>query len=193
MPYKNGNDWYDTLPAPLREVLEGCIIYDDYYSGILGYALVPSPHEEGHPKHAVLIYSRWKSIHELAEAFEADMRERAKDDIVVNAPEDDPGPITERAFEDADEFFQFNVEGGWLGAKTPLILDDNPFPAEELALDTDDRDGFVGLATRCGDLLYAVYELGKAPGAEITLVHPVDGEIDVSTLELTRIPCDQNA
>lgn len=193
--FKTGNDWYESLPESVQRVLEGTIIYDDYYSAIKGYALVDATY--------VLLYDRDAAIDDLADDIEKTLREEAKDTPVINAPADDPGDIASEAYTQAAEFFSFNVEGGWLGCKTPLIMIDpehfdwgyrkwpkglNWLPKLIKMFRRWPPYGLVGVATRCSDIEYAVFRKGTAPRKRTIRIENMCGDIlDARIIEMEKL------
>ena len=165
--YKDGNDWWESLPEPHKSALEGTIIYDGYYDAILGYTELHGV--------TVLLYSREKCIEELAAEFS----------------DNSDNPYT-----DAIEFFDYNVVGGWLGEHTPLILSDE-YPMEDMPITQNIRRGFIGYATRCSDMEYAIFEQDSELPQHCSKIHmPVNPywepePFDTIGLKLTRMPKDE--
>jgi len=194
--YKNGNEWYEAIPDEhIKRILDGIVIYDGYYSAILGYTFVPDPHGDGkQPKdHPALVYSRTLAIKELAAEYLVDLQERDKDTPVFNAPDDDPGQLVNQAHEDAEEFFGFNVEGGWIGPSTPIIVSDGAF--QELDKVRLWWPGFLGLGARCSDYGHAMFE-AKAGDTRKTLywMDSENGLMEANVLRVYPIPgCSMTA
>lgn len=169
MTFKTGNDWWKHQSAPIRRALTGAVIYDAYYDAILGTVTLQTATEL---PVTVLLYSTHKSIEEL---------ER---DVRTCDPSDD-NPWTT-----ALEYWEFNVAGGWIGDRTPLLLND---------MGTEDRysneylrrcnPGFVGFATRCSDKTYAVFDTESLPG--VLNVESAKDDISIpynNMVTLRRIP-----
>ena len=170
MTYKTGRDWWMHQSAPIKKLLTGAIVYDAYYDAILGVAILP--------KGPVLVYSTRMSIDELAK------------DMKTSDPNED-NPYTM-----ALEYWDFNVAGGWIGDRTPLLLDDlSDTEVESNALIREHNPGFMGFATRCSDRTYAVMEdIGRPNDAELTLpIYTNNGPQDIiipflDMISMRRIP-----
>ena len=177
--------------GPVMRALAGAVIYDGYYTAILGYVQMPSGHN-------VLVYDRDRAVAELAKDFRADIVHSRATVGVVNAEPDDPDPATEQAYEEAEDFFSFNVEGGWLGPYTPLILsrmpghgfDEFPTTCSPRVDEAWLKRWALGVASRCGDTIYVVLRPGVPRHADVLeLVTPNDYDkawLTMLTLKSTR-------
>lgn len=193
MTFKTGNDWYDTLPPGHKKALEGSVIYDDYYDAIIGYTQARSEH--GAVTAHALVYSRAKCIECLIKEF---LNQGDKATVgVVTAPADDPDPAYESARDDAIEFFDFNVAGGWVGPSTPFILADEVDP-ETMANMRKYVPGFVGYVERCSEASRGLVEAQYDRGSFMNFVMPPDDsdraneELVIPMLALVRLygtPC----
>jgi hypothetical protein len=87
----------------MAEFDEDLITYDDFDEAIIGVG-------ERACHDSFVIYDRKKCI----EILEAQMR--------AATPDDQRGENDPTAWEEAEEYFAFNVIGGWVGERTPVVL-----------------------------------------------------------------------
>jgi hypothetical protein len=79
-----------------EEVIEGALIANGYDDCIIGFD----------PKHSTLVYDKNAIISKLAKEF---------------ASHDGADP--DEAYDEAVEFFEYNIQGAYLGERTPIYIE----------------------------------------------------------------------